>query len=53
MKNIKLDLTPFESMTMKYILERKFLIPLGGSMNQASSRIYKKLIFRLKQKGLI
>jgi len=53
LKNIKLEITPFESKTLKYVLERKFLVPLDGSQNQACSRVYKKLIFRLKQKGLV
>jgi hypothetical protein len=55
MKNINLELTPFEAETLHYILEKRSMsfMLLSGSNNSAVSRIKSKLIFRLKQKGLI
>lgn len=53
MKNIKLELTPFEAKTLEYILNRKYLIPKSGSQLSACSRIYAKLVICLKKKGLI
>jgi len=52
-KNIRLELTPFEADVLKYILDRKFLIPKSGVQLSACSRIYAKLLICLKQKGLI
>lgn len=53
MKNIKLELTPFEANVLGYILNHKYLIPKSGKQVSACNRIYAKLLICLKQKGLI
>lgn len=43
MRKIKLKLTQYEANTLKYFLERAFLIPMSGSQVSACKRIRKKL----------
>ena len=52
MKNINVELTPFEAETLHYILENRSLIPTSGYQEGAIGRIKSKVVFRLKQKGL-